>query len=199
MALPDTPKQETASQTAGPYVHIGLAPQMAGLSVHPKELGRAIAGPKTPGTRITVTGALFDGAGDRVKDAVIEIWQADARGLYAGSGARDKDFTGWGRVACDLETGVFSFDTIKPGSVVAPDGTVMAPHISFWIVARGINIGLNTRMYFPQDSAANDKDPVLSIHVPKARRETLIAGRDGDTYLFDIQLQGAQETVFFDV
>ena len=199
MTLADTDKQETASQTAGPYVHIGLAPQMAGLVTHPKALGRSIAGPDTKGTRITVTGSVLDGAADRVKDAIIEVWQADAKGVYAGSLARDDGFTGWGRVVPDFETGVFSFDTIKPGSVVAPDGTVMAPHLSFWIVARGINIGLNTRMYFPQETNANRKDPVLSTHVPKTRRETLIAQWDGDTYLFDIHLQGAQETVFFDV
>lgn len=195
MTPPDTPKQETASQTAGPYVHIGLMPVMAGLCIYPQELGRALAGPDTQGERIEVQGSIFDGAGEAIKDAIIEVWQADAEGGLAGTDG----FTGWGRVATDFDTGVFSFETIKPGCVAAQGGKVMAPHLTLWIFARGINIGLNTRMYFPQDSQAHDIDPVLSGYVPQDRRDTLIARREGDSYHFDIHLQGARETVFFDV
>ncbi|ABG33243.1 protocatechuate 3,4-dioxygenase subunit alpha [Roseobacter denitrificans] len=195
MTLPDPPKQETASQTAGPYVHIGLLPRMAGLALHPVELGRSLVGPETKDARITVTGCIHDGAGDRVRDAIIEVWQADGTGSLAGNDG----FTGWGRVATDFDTGVFSFETIKPGCVLDAGGKVMAPHLCFWIVARGINMGLSTRMYFPQDSQAHETDPVLSGYVPRERRDTLIARREGDTYHFDIHLQGARETVFFDV
>ena len=79
----------------------------------------------------------------------------------------------------------------------------MAPHINFWIVARGINIGLNTRMYFSDEAEANANDPVLRMIEHENRRGTLIAqrsSRDGATiYTFDIYLQGENETVFFDV
>ena len=80
---------------------------------------------------------------------------------------------------------------------------MMAPHVNFWIVARGINIGLNTRMYFADESEANAADPVLRLVELEARRATLIAPRtlrEGvPVYTFDIRLQGEQETVFFDV
>ncbi|MCP4316956.1 MAG: protocatechuate 3,4-dioxygenase subunit alpha [Hyphomicrobiales bacterium] len=99
----------------------------------------------------------------------------------------------------DMETGIYSFDTIKPGRVPFPDGRLQAPHVSFWIVARGINLGLNTRMYFVDEKAANDEDPVLAMIEHRVRVPTLLAERDGDTYRFDIHLQGENETIFFDI
>ena len=79
----------------------------------------------------------------------------------------------------------------------------MAPHVNLWIVARGINIGLNTRMYFSDESEANAADPVLNLVEQEVRRRTLIGERgeeDGKVvYRFDIRLQGERETVFFDV
>src|SRR6185436_5965291 len=102
--------------------------------------------------RNTVTGRIFDGAGALVRDALIEIWQADSSGLYNSPselrGAADPNFTGWGRRPTDMETVEFVFETVKPGQVPFKDGRLMAPHISMWIVARGINIGLQTRVYF---------------------------------------------------
>ncbi len=95
--------------------------------------------------------------------------------------------------------GVFKFETIKPGSVPWPDGRVQAPHIAFWIVARGINIGLHTRMYFPDEVEANSNDPVLGRIEQKVRRDTLIASYQEGVYLFDIHLQGEAETVFLDI
>ncbi len=96
------------------------------------------------------------------------------------------------------------FETIKPGRVPGRRGhRMMAPHVNLWIVARGINIGLNTRMYFADEAAANAEDPVLRLIEPEERRKTLIAPRatrDGQVvYRFDIHLQGDKETVFFDV
>jgi protocatechuate 3,4-dioxygenase alpha subunit len=83
------------------------------------------------------------------------------------------------------------------------DGRLMAPHITFWIVARGINIGLHTRMYFSDEETANAECPVLSRIAHKGRVPTLIAKRSGEngmaTYTFDIHLQGEKETVFFDI
>jgi protocatechuate 3,4-dioxygenase alpha subunit len=144
-----------------------------------------------------------------VRDVLIEIWQANAEGRYNHPGDRqpgkaiDPSFRGWGRAACDFETGLYTFDTIKPGVVTGRKGRPMAPHINFWIVARGINIGLNTRMYFSDEVKANAADPVINLIEWQVRRQTLIAQREQrgaqTVYRFDIRLQGENETVFFDV
>ena len=196
--------KESPSQTAGPYVHIGCVPTFAGLDgLYPADLGAAMVNGDTRGERITVTGRVIDGAGTPLPDAVLEIWQADADGLFNSPsetrGRADPDFTGWGRQPTDRDTGVYTFATIKPGRVPWIDGRMQAPYINFWIVARGINIGLNTRMYFGDEEAANAEDPVLAKIEHRARATTLIAPRDGDTFTFDIHLQGDSETVFFDV
>lgn len=202
MTKPDQ-LHETPSQTAGPYVHIGCLPNFCGIDgVYPADLGRNMVTARTRGTRITVTGAIWDGTGTPLKDAMVEIWQADAQGLYPGTdprGGADPEFTGWGRAPADFETGDWRFDTIKPGPVPFAGGRMMAPHITFWIVARGINLGLQTRMYFPEEEAANAEDPVLARIEHRNRVPTLVAERTGDAaYRFDIRLQGEGETVFFD-
>ena len=191
--------KETPSQTAGPYVHIGLAPAEAGFDIYRNELGQQIAGPKTDGERINIRGKVLDGTGAPVKDVLIEIWQANALGIYPGQGEVEEDFRGWARVIPDFESGEWSFDTIKPGPVTDRSGALMAPHINLWLVARGINIGLNTRLYFPDEQAANAADPVLNLIEQDTRRQTLIAGKTPNGFRFDIQLQGENETVFFDV
>lgn len=191
--------KETASQTAGPYVHIGLAPGAAGFDIYRQELGHDIAGPNAKGKRITVTGTVTDGTGAPVKDILIEIWQANAEGIYPGTGDVEDGFRGWGRTVPDFESGVFTFETVKPGAVSGHDGSAMAPHLNLWLVARGINIGLNTRMYFGDEDSANAADPVLNLIEQVDRRSTLIARPNGDVYHFDIRLQGDGETVFLDV
>ncbi len=198
--------KETASQTAGPYVHIGLAPGAAGFDIYEHELGWDIAGPNAKGERIRVEGVVIDGMGSPIKDVMLEVWQANADGHYAhpeGGGPVEDGFRGWGRVITDFETGEWGFDTVKPGAVPGRNGTVQAPHLSLWIVSRGINIGLNTRMYFGDEADANAKDPVLNLIEWENRRATLVAARsdrDGTpVYRFNIRLQGAEETVFFDV
>ncbi|MBO9196815.1 protocatechuate 3,4-dioxygenase subunit alpha [Rhizobium sp. 16-449-1b] len=196
--------KETPSQTAGPYVHIGLTPNFCDIGgVYERDLGVAMVNDKTTGERITVAGRIFDGAGALVRDAVIEIWQADSAGLYNSPsemrGAADPNFTGWGRCPTRAEDGVYSFNTVKPGKVPFKDGRRQAPHISFWIVARGINVGLQTRMYFPEETEANGADPLLQRIEHRDRVATLIAARDGSTYTFDIRLQGENETVFLDI
>jgi len=196
--------KETPSQTAGPYVHIGLTPNHSEIGgVYDADLGISMVNDKTHGERITVTGHILDGAGGLVKDAVIEIWQADSAGLYNSPselrGTADPNFTGWGRCPTSAEHGVFSFETIKPGRVPFKDGRKMAPHISFWIVARGINVGLHTRMYFPEETSANAQDPLLARIEHKDRLATLIATKEGFVYTFDVHLQGDRETVFLDI
>ncbi|KKZ84983.1 protocatechuate 3,4-dioxygenase subunit alpha [Rhizobium phaseoli] len=196
--------KETPSQTAGPYVHIGLTPNFCDITgVYDSDLGVAMVNDKTLGERITVTGRIFDGAGALVRDAVVEIWQADSAGLYNSPseirGAADPNFTGWGRCPTRAEDGVYSFETIKPGRVPFKDGRRQAPHITVWIVARGINIGLQTRMYFPEETEANAADPLLSRIEHRERVATMVATRDGAICHFDIRLQGPDETVFLDI
>ena len=201
--------KETASQTAGPYVHIGLTPKAAGFDIFDNNFGPVMAGPKTKGERITIEGRVIDGSGTPLRDVLIEIWQANAAGKYNHPADRqskpiDRTFRGWGRGYSDFTTGVYTFETIKPGSVIGRSNRPMAPHVNFWIVARGINIGLSTRMYFSDEATANAKDPVLNLIEWEVRRKTLIAQREarkgkGATYRFDIRLQGEDETVFFDI
>ncbi len=196
--------KESASQTAGPYVHIGLTPNFSGIEgVYGFDLGASMVSDKTKGERIKVRMRVIDGAGAPLKDALVEIWQADADGIYNSPsdlrGTADPNFTGWGRLPTDMATGECVFETVKPGRVPFFDGRMMAPHITVWIVARGINIGLHTRMYFGDEATANAEDPVLARIEHKARVRTLIAPRQGDIYAFDIHLQGEDETVFFDI
>lgn len=198
--------RETASQTAGPYVHIGLAPGAAGFEIYEQELGHDIAGPNAKGERIRVEGLVIDGMGSPIKDVMLEVWQANSEGVYAhreSVGEVEDGFRGWGRVITDFETGEWGFETIKPGKPPGRDGSLQAPHLNLWIVARGINVGLNTRMYFSDESRANAADPVLNLIEWENRRDTLIAARaEGGgkpVYRFDIRLQGPDETVFFDI
>lgn len=200
--------KETASQTAGPYVHIGLIPKQAGFDIFEHNFSNVLVSADTRGERIRLEGRVLDGSGAVVKDALLEIWQANAAGHYHHPAdhqgkAADLAFRGFGRAGSDFETGVYVFDTVKPGVVTGRNGRDMAPHINLWIVARGINIGLHTRAYFSDEAAANAADPVLNLIDPPGRRETLLAvrsQRDGKVvYTFDIHLQGAGETVFFDV
>ena len=216
---PDYLKQ-TPSQTAGPYLHIGATPRQAGLDWPHADLGASMISDETRGERITITGCVHDGMEAPLTDALIEIWQADADGIHPGRGdprgAGDPFFTGFGRCAADAQTGEFRFETIRPGPVPAPGGTqrpggtqgpggtqrpggtLMAPHINFWIVARGINLGLHTRMYFPQDDLSDD--PVLARIEHRPRIATLIAQEVAPgAYRFEIFLQGPRETVFFDI
>jgi len=201
--------RETASQTAGPYVHIGLAPKAAGFDIFENDFGPVLVTPETQGERITIEGQVFDGSGTPLRDVLIECWQANAAGRYAHPAdcqqgkALDPDFRGWGRACSDFDTGLYAFETIKPGVVAGRKGRPMAPHIALWIVARGINLGLHTRLYFSDEAEANAKDPVLNLIEWEVRRKTLVAQRemrDGKpVYRFDIRLQGDDETVFFDI
>jgi len=154
------------------------------------------------GERITILGALRDGAGNAVTDALIELWQADAHGRYAhpadpAAGDADPAFFGYRRVSTDGQ-GEFEVATVRPGRVAGPDGAPQAPHILIGVCAGGILTRYVTRMYFA-DQAANVDDPILRL-VPAHRRTTLLAEPEGnDVYRFAIALQGERETVFFDL
>jgi protocatechuate 3,4-dioxygenase alpha subunit len=189
--MPVEPLKETPSQTAGPFLHIGALPSAAGLPVRTQEMPNILAG---TGTRIRIEGVIYDGAGSRVTDAMVELWQADAAGKFNG-----KDAAGFGRAVSDFKTGEWFFETVKPGKTSAAD----APFVTLLVFARGINIHLHTRMYFGDEADANAADPTLKAVGDPALQKTLIgvaSKRDGLTvYRFDIRLQGDGETVFFDV
>jgi protocatechuate 3,4-dioxygenase, alpha subunit len=192
MALKQTP-----SQTVGPYFAYGLTPEQYGYPFR-ELVGNDLTRPETEGNRIRIEGCVYDGAGNKVPDAMIEIWQADAQGRYAHPAdprPSNANFTGFGRFGTGTDPeNRFIFETIKPGSV---DGE-QAPHISVIVMMRGLLTHTFTRIYFSDEAEANAKDPVLKS-VEESHRPTLIAGADGAVYRFDIHMQGDQETVFFDV
>lgn len=181
----------TASQTVGPYLHIGLTWLVTDNLV----------GPDVTGDPVTIDGRITDADGKPVDDALVEIWQANARGRYdhpddTRNIPLEPGFRGFGRVPTNAD-GAFRITTIKPGPVPAPGGGMQAPHINVLIFMRGMLRELRTRLYFP-DEPANASDPVLA-RVPAQRRGTLIATpRGGGTLGWNVVLQGPDETVFFD-
>jgi protocatechuate 3,4-dioxygenase alpha subunit len=180
----------TASQTVGPFFRIGLE------HLYIADLAPAAAA----GDKVAIHGRVVDGDGKPVNDAIIEIWQADARGRYAHpDDTQDKpatpDFKGFGRVPTD-EHGAFRFTTVKPGSVPGPRGMPQAPHLLVAVFMRGLLKHLLTRVYFPDDPD-NAADPVLKL-VPAERCATLIAMKANDGLEWNVILQGENETVFFD-
>ena len=184
----------TGWQTVGPYLHIGLT----WLNT------TKLATEATKGERIVVEGRLLDGDGAPVPDGMLEIWQANADGRYSHpddvqAKPLDPSFFGFGRVDTDKQ-GRFRFETIKPGRVPGPGNSLQAPHILVSVFLRGQLRRLVTRIYFA-DEAANAEDPILALVEDAARRRTLIATREpgSATYRFDIRVQGADETVFFEV
>jgi protocatechuate 3,4-dioxygenase alpha subunit len=191
--------QETPSQTAGPYVHIGCIPTFAGIEgIYPEDLGLSPIEDGAQGEVIEIVGSVYDGTGWAMRDAMMESWQPDANGKFAGQEGADPKVSGFCRFAADKDTGEFTLRTIKPGKTPLRNGGFQAPHISVWVVARGINIGLNTRIYFEDED--NSEDLLLSRIEQRPRVDTLIAKKIGDgKYRFDIRLQGEGETVFIDL
>ncbi|MBV1703646.1 MAG: protocatechuate 3,4-dioxygenase subunit alpha, partial [Hyphomicrobiales bacterium] len=180
MASRDETLHELPSQTAGPYVHIGLMPNFSGIAgCWPQDLGTGGVDKRAKGERIGVVGRLIDGGGAPVRDAVVELWQADSDGVYPGGtdprGKGDPHFSGFARSATDTPDGEFRFETVRPGVVHMADGRACAPHADLWIVARGINLGLHTRVYFPEDSAAHATDPLLARIEDPRRAAPLVA------------------------
>lgn len=188
----------TTSQTVGPYLHIGLS----GLNCADLSAGL----PDQGAPKVVIEGRVIDGQGNPVPDGMIEIWQADARGVYrhpddpgyAGADDARSAFTGFGRVPTEAD-GSFRFTTIKPGRVAGPGGSLQAPHLVVSLFMRGLLKHLSTRMYFPDEAQANEEDWILQ-QVPAARRATLVAQRvENGELRWEVVLQGKGETVFFDI
>lgn len=182
---PSAVPQITPSQTVGPFFGYGL----------PYEGGPDVVPPWHPDA-IRLRGTVYDGEGEPIPDSLVEIWQAGPDGApvtrAAGALLRSSgDFSGFGRCPVD-RAGVFTFSTLKPGGT---DGS--APYVTLLVFARGLLKPVATRIYFPDEAAANATDPVLSA-IDGDRRGTLIASAEGErAYRFDVHLQGDQETVFF--
>jgi protocatechuate 3,4-dioxygenase, alpha subunit len=185
--------QATTSQTVGPFFALGLT----------WLCGEDFAAGDVPGERVVICGKVLDGESRAVPDALLEIWQANDQGRYThpedtqnkplGAG-----FSGFGRLATD-DDGNFRFGTIKPGRVPGPDGKLQAPHLVVSVFCRGLLRRLVTRIYFPGE-ASNVEDFALAL-VDKSRRQTLIAKPTDQSGALEwnVILQGAGETVFFDI
>lgn len=190
----DAPAQDlgsTPSQTVGPYLSIVL----------PWADGETVAD-ATAGEPVTLVGRLTDGAGEPVPDGLIEVWQADPDGRFdhpddPRGAVRRPGFRGFGRCPTDADGG-FRFETVRPGALPDGDGGTEAPHLDVSVFARGMLHRLVTRIYFP-DEPGNAADPVLAS-LPAADRSLLVAAPDGPGRIrFDIRLQGADETPFFEI
>ncbi len=187
----------TSSQTVGPFFAPALLREDARRNV--------LTRPDTVGERIRIEGRVLDGDGVPVPDALVEIWQANAQGRYnhaadQGAAQLDSSFLGFGRSGT-AEDGSYWFETVKPGSVLFDGERMQAPHICVTVFSRGLLNHLVTRLYF-EDEPGNALDPVLQC-VPNDRRATLLARREARdkvvVYRFDIVLQGADETAFFNL
>ena len=182
----------TPSQTVGPFLHIALA----------WDDGAAVVAEDAPGA-VWLRGRVYDGAGGPLPDALIETWQADVDGRFdhpddpRGAATAPAGFRGFGRCATGPD-GEWAIRTVKPGIVPTTGGESQAPHVDVAVFARGLLDRVITRLYFSDETDANDTDPVLCT-VPEHRRGTLVAQRTDDGYHFDIRLQGDGETVFFDL
>ena len=191
---------QTPSQTVGPYFAYGLTAAQYGYDFG-QPFDSVLALDDAVGERIRLEGRVFDGDGKPIFDALVEISQPDGDGAYpAGEAdATRMGFRGFGRCGTGTDPSHrYFFFTVKPGV----DGDGGAPHVNLVLTMRGLLVHTFTRVYFDDETEANAADPVLAS-VPAGRRPTLVARRTvrgGETvYVFDIHMQGVQETVFFDV
>jgi len=188
---------QSPSQTVGPFFLNALI--VGGENV--------IALDGAAGQRIVLTGKVLDGDGAAVPDALVELWHADAAGIYRHPAdprhaQADPQFRGFGRSETTHPDGGYRFESIKPGAVPSPDGTAQAPHALVRIFSRGLLTHLSTRLYFADEAEANARDTVLA-GVPATRRATLLAkptpaASGAIAYQLDFVLQGPGETVFFE-
>ena len=182
----------TPSQPIGPFFHDALLD---------RDRSELVSSDHPEGIRIK--GTIYDGAGEVVPDAMVEIWQANRTGRYSHPAddredlSLDEDSSGFGRSGTDAG-GEFSFLTVKPGPVPGPGGQLQAPHVMVSVFARGLLKRLVTRIYFPDEEEANAVDPVLSSIRDQGLRRTLIARDEGRALRFDIHLQGDGQTAFFE-
>ena len=177
----------TASQTAGPFLHLGLTDNHSVACV---------AGKGVKGERVWLTFRVLDGDGVPVPDAMVELWQADSEGEYV---SHEATFGGFGRLATS-EDGSCTFETIKPGRVPGPGNQDPGTHINVSVFSRGLLKRLSTRVYFAGESA-NTEDPIWRW-CRKFVGRPCWAQPDPDRvggWIFEVRMRGENETVFFDV
>lgn len=173
---------QTPSQTVGPYFAYGLTPEQY-LYDFKQLVGNQMVSPIEHSEAITITGKVFDGNGDVIPDAMIEIWQNDGENQLFGRFGTGTD-----------AQNRFIFSTIKPKSLAG-----QAPYLSVIVFMRGQLIHSYTRIYFSDEAQLNSTDEVLNT-VPAERKNTLIAEKQGNNlYEFNINMQGENETVFFEI
>ena len=183
MTLPQTP-----SQTIGPFFAVALCwPD-----------GPDVVREGAPGA-VWLGGRVTDGAAEPVSDALVETWQADGAGRFTHPddtrGPTTAAFRGFGRCPTDAE-GRWAVRTVKPGPLPTVEGGLEAPHVNVSVFARGLLTRVVTRVYFPDEAAANAAEPLLAAIPDPAVRARLVAVADGDRLRFDIRLQGERETPF---
>ena len=184
---------ETPFQTAGPFLHIGCMPNKIKInSLYENDLGDIPFKNKNVAKMITIEGSVFDGNGIALDDVMLETWQCDENSQFLGD-------NGFARFIPDIQTKKFKLFTVKPGQVQNLDGKNHSPHICLSISSKGLNMTLNTRIYFEGDDLIND--PILSmIKNNKGNIDSLIAKKiQKNVYIFNVFLQGDKETVFFDI
>ena len=184
---------ETPFQTAGPFLHIGCMPNAIKINkIYQNDLGDIPFKDKQENELITIEGSVFDGNGIALDDVMLETWQCDENGQFF-------EDNGFARFIPDKLTKQFKLFTVKPGKVENLDGKNQSPHICLSISSRGLNMTLNTRIYFEGDDLIND--PILStIKNNKGNIDSLVAKKfKKNFYVFNVFLQGDKETVFFDI
>lgn len=188
---------QTPSQTVGPYFAYGLSPAQYGFDL-PELFGPTLASPDCPGEPLLLMGQVFDGQGQPITDALIELSQCDAQGGDTGR-ALDPMFRGFGRCGTGtLANGLYAFQTIRPGRASGQAASCL--HLTVFM--RGLLTHCFTRAYFEDETDLLVNDPVFQA-VPEDRRATLLARKDpsrgSHAWRFDIYMQGPKETVFFDL
>lgn len=201
---PLMPLEHSLSEITGPvYGESAISPLDNDLTRNAVRNGEAL------GERIIVTGRVLDESGHPIRNALLEVWQANAAGRYIHKKDQhdapiDPNFTGAGRCLTD-ENGEYRFTTIKPGAYPwrnHPNAWRPA-HIHFSVFGRNFLQRLVTQMYFPGDPLLA-LDPIYQGIPDEAARRRLISHYDHDVtqpewalgYRFDIILAGSLQTPF---
>jgi len=166
--------RETPHQDEGPFYLNGYdrtrpVPHNSDLTAVPGATGLP------EGDIIYVTGRVTDEECRPVKGAMVEIWQANAKGRYThvadpSPAPKDPNFLGFGETVTD-ENGTWSFKTIKPGAYPVPGGWIRPPHIHFKVHGGFFHM-MVTQMYFAGEK--HNRDDFLLSSISKAEQKRLI-------------------------
>jgi len=181
---------DTPSQTAGPFLHIGCTPRITGINIFKSELGLIPFQDISDNEAINIKGKIYDGNDEPILDAMIETWQCDENGKYF-------NYQGFSRRVTDFKTGEYQLKTIRPGNQINEDGTISPSYILFWIVARGMNRPLITRMYFDENELKSEV-MIKNFNIQDRLKTLIPYSEDKKNFVFDIHLQGKKETIFFE-